>query len=1481
MSIALRLFAAFAVAVFAVACTSKTDGVRPVDDFDLDLDLRDPDEGPADTDAELDAVDDAPDLDDGGDAGDDAPDVADTDDAADPDDGRDGDDRPEVADTDDSADPDVPTGPRVVITEIMYDPKGVPAGGPGDTLGEWFELYNPGAAPVNLRGWGVADQGLFDANDRRVITADLILPPGGYVVLGRSADRATNGGVDVAFVYAEGGAMSLANTGDAVIVTSPTGQIVDRAAYGADAAPEGSSLQLDPSALTPEANDAAADWCPSTASFGTQGAKGTPGAANTPCGGSPVDEDEADREPEREPEPDPEPVELELEVVADADEKVDTDTRDPDEQDAEAEPEPEADVGPGAPLVITEIMADPSVGSVGEWIEIYNPGTAAVDLTGYGFSDDAARASPYIVTVPIVVPPGGYAVVARSDDAIANGGVPAVVAVGSKFQLSNSGDTVYVFGPDRAVIDRAAYPGRLVRTGISVQLDPGALDATANDDAANWCLSTAAFGTQKGTPGTPNTPCNAAGGDEDDAVDAIDADNADADDADAGDTIDGDTGGFDIACTGTTKVCLDGDVYTCTGGKLLVTDVCSIRNLVCDRATTRCVAPAAAGRLLGVVSSNYQRSSISLVAADGASVDADVLFSAGGTDGNRLSGDVVALDTDAPPGTAVFLDRTRGLVLWVDGTGEQQRIDVTCGGRLAANPHDAAWVSGEKLYVTRFGKSTTESGPCGGDDVAVYEPRNGDFVGRIDLSAEVTAGFTAQPDRLLYVPARNLLVVTANHANAAFAQSNGLVYFIDTRTDEVLDAWRDPTFKGCSGVTYDAVNDQIVVACSGSFGGPAEESGLLVFSAATRALARRIEAGLRIDGQIGGGSVAGDGNVYYAIRPGDFGSRGDELIELGPTAGARVLDRVAGSYALADVKLDAQTGIITLADATAREFAIGGLRRLQLVPTTVGDGSGVVPLTGVMVSGLADPPRSVGAPAPSVTTVPVAACAPADVSGGNLAVPDNTAAGATVRLDLPTDSVQGALLLDLTVRHAVVSQLVVTLTSPRGTVLTVWNRFDSSTPDIAFVGSDVSPYFLNESWRGTWQLKVRDAAAGTSGRIESVRLRRACRPACAAAALAAGGVPANIPDGTASNVGTVQLSVFNDRPSDGAAVLLDLAIDHAYPDDVGAFLVAPSGRDYFIDTGAFVGTKLRLYGVDITADLAGENVLGTWTLVVGDFAAQDTGRVLGFGLRFACAGAPVEVEVETEGDADVVDIDDTADTAADTDPNDTAGDDITSADGDDATTDAADDAAGDPVTDGTDTDVPAGTPVLLVTEILINPGAVSGDTPGSTVDDNPGEWVEIANLGTGAVDLQGYTIGTQSEYQSASARVTINRSVPVPAGGHVVLGRSADTGLNGNVQVDFVYVSSPTAQPMTFSNSSADGFWLMTADGTVLDVVTWTGSGQPVASGIAWQRRPSVTQPSTSYNGTQWCQAPDTARFGPSAGPTQRGSPRQPNPACP
>ena len=159
----------------------------------------------------------------------------------------------------------------VVITEIMVNPKIVE-----DAHGEWFEIYNTGDAALALNGWTIRDLG----SDRHLIQANapLWLPARGYLVLGRDAVLATNGGAPVAYRYSN---FSLGNTGDEIVLEDGVGREIDRVAYSAALgfpSPNGASLAL----ISPDRNNASAvNWRVSLTTWpGSAGDLGSPGAAN-------------------------------------------------------------------------------------------------------------------------------------------------------------------------------------------------------------------------------------------------------------------------------------------------------------------------------------------------------------------------------------------------------------------------------------------------------------------------------------------------------------------------------------------------------------------------------------------------------------------------------------------------------------------------------------------------------------------------------------------------------------------------------------------------------------------------------------------------------------------------------------------------------------------------------------------------------------------------------------------------------------------------------------------------------------------------------------------------------------------------------------------------------------------------------------------------------------------------------------------------
>lgn len=166
----------------------------------------------------------------------------------------------------------------LVITEFMKDPSAVP-----DNKGEWIELYNTTTHPINIEGWTLSDAGsnshTFD-NGKQLI----VIPAGGYRVIGNNADPATNGGVIVHHQYS---GFTLANGADSILLTSRSGKLVDRVDYDDGIFwPDlpGQSISLNPASTNPYKNDRPFNWCHSTTLMFPVGIDtGTPSALNDTC----------------------------------------------------------------------------------------------------------------------------------------------------------------------------------------------------------------------------------------------------------------------------------------------------------------------------------------------------------------------------------------------------------------------------------------------------------------------------------------------------------------------------------------------------------------------------------------------------------------------------------------------------------------------------------------------------------------------------------------------------------------------------------------------------------------------------------------------------------------------------------------------------------------------------------------------------------------------------------------------------------------------------------------------------------------------------------------------------------------------------------------------------------------------------------------------------------------------------------------------
>jgi hypothetical protein len=109
--------------------------------------------------------------------------------------------------------------PPLQISELLADPAAV-----ADESGEWVELFNPNPFSIDLAGWTLTNA-QQSVQRLEAITA----PAQGYIVLGRSTERAANGGVAVQALLQ----LQLANDGGSLTLRAASGALVDVATWGA------------------------------------------------------------------------------------------------------------------------------------------------------------------------------------------------------------------------------------------------------------------------------------------------------------------------------------------------------------------------------------------------------------------------------------------------------------------------------------------------------------------------------------------------------------------------------------------------------------------------------------------------------------------------------------------------------------------------------------------------------------------------------------------------------------------------------------------------------------------------------------------------------------------------------------------------------------------------------------------------------------------------------------------------------------------------------------------------------------------------------------------------------------------------------------------------------------------------------------------------------------------------------------------------
>ncbi|MCR8666906.1 T9SS type A sorting domain-containing protein [Aestuariibaculum sp. M13] len=157
-------------------------------------------------------------------------------------------------------------------------------------------------------------------------------------------------------------------------------------------------------------------------------------------------------------------------------------------------------------IIFTEVMPNPNavIDPAGEYFELYNTTSSAIDIQGWIIKDDASSSETHTISSSLVVPANGYIIIGNG--ATPNGGITMDYTYGNDISLGNSSTDGLILECSTTVIDELIWDGSFpFSAGIAMELSTTAMNSTDNDSNSNWGLATSTFGSgDLGTPGAVN-----------------------------------------------------------------------------------------------------------------------------------------------------------------------------------------------------------------------------------------------------------------------------------------------------------------------------------------------------------------------------------------------------------------------------------------------------------------------------------------------------------------------------------------------------------------------------------------------------------------------------------------------------------------------------------------------------------------------------------------------------------------------------------------------------------------------------------------------------------------------------------------------------------------------------------------------------------------------------------------------------------------
>lgn len=234
-------------------------------------------------------------------------------------------------------------------------------------------------------------------------------------------------------------------------------------------------------------------------------------------------------------------------------------------------------------------------------------------------------------------------------------------------------------------------------------------------------------------------------------------------------------------------------------------------------------------------------------------------------------------------------------------------------------------------------------------------------------------------------------------------------------------------------------------------------------------------------------------------------------------------------------------------------------------------------------------------------------------------IPDNNTTGITDTIVVSGAGTIASVKVDVNITHTYVGDLIVRITSPKGTSIALHNRNGGSADNLnkTFeLQNTPSLSLLNgEPANGTWTLSVVDHAAADTGTLSKWTLHIGTSQTQAISLEESPGVM--IPD---NNSAGIERSLNVSANATIKEIEVGLDVTHSYISDLIVNLVSPFGTVTTLHSriGGSADNIIKTYNLTNSLNLqalVGKQAQGTWKLKISDVVGQDVGKLNKWSIR--------------------------------------------------------------------------------------------------------------------------------------------------------------------------------------------------------------------------------------------------------------------------